>query len=117
MVSLDQFQYSAYNNDFGPLTINDLLIFASQMRIKQRQHTHLQVSTNSKQQARGICLLACYLLYQKGYSITKVVSLIGENTIASQQSFRDAGIGPADFPLTVNDVLRGLQLGIKYDWV
>jgi len=24
MLSLDQFQYSAYNNDFGPLTIGDL---------------------------------------------------------------------------------------------
>ena len=31
--------------------------------------------------------------------------------------FRDAGIGPADFPITVQDVLRGLQIGMSHDWV
>ena len=31
--------------------------------------------------------------------------------------FRDAGIGPSDFPLTVIDVLDGLEFGINNGWV
>ena len=32
-------------------------------------------------------------------------------------AFRDAGIGRADFPITIVDVMRGLQIGITYNWV
>ena len=31
--------------------------------------------------------------------------------------FRDAGIGPADYPITVKDVLRGLEIGMENKWI
>jgi hypothetical protein len=48
MLSLDDFEYSAYNSDFGPLTVNDLLVFTSMMHYKKHKLTNLQVSTNYK---------------------------------------------------------------------
>ena len=62
-------------------------------------------------------MLACYLLYSKGWQISKIISALGETTLRSLPGFRDAGIGPADFPLSTADVLRGLQLGIQNRWV
>lgn len=41
MVSLDNFQYDAYNTDFGPLTVNDLFILAKEMDKRSQQMTVL----------------------------------------------------------------------------
>jgi len=79
--------------------------------------TTLQINSAPKQKARGICLLACYLHFTKGYSVAKITKVIGEHTLNSLIPFRDAGIGPADYPLTVIDVLRGLSIGIEFNWV
>ena len=32
-------------------------------------------------------------------------------------AFRDAGVGPADYPLSVQDVMRGFDLGLKNSWI
>lgn len=62
-------------------------------------------------------MLACYLHYTRGYSVAKVVKVIGESTLKALTPFRDAGIGPADYPITVVDVLRGLSIGMEFNWV
>lgn len=84
---------------------------------RKRTHTVIQIGPNFKQQARGLTLIACYLMYSKGFSLTQVISAIGETAIKNITPFRDAGIGPDDFPITVSDVLRGLQIGLKHKWV
>jgi hypothetical protein len=53
----------------------------------------------------------------KNMSVKSIVSAFGETYIKSLVSFRDAGIGPADYPIGVADVLRGLHIGISNDWV
>ena len=45
------------------------------------------------------------------------MSLFGDAIIASLVPFRDAGIGPADYPLSLTDILRGLSIGMSFDWV
>jgi len=117
MVSLDKFEYTPYNTDFGPLTLHDLVELERRLVGKRRLHTVLQVSPSPKQKARGICLLACYLHYSRGYSVAKIVNLFGESTLKLLTPFRDAGIGPADYPISVVDVLRGLSIGMSFDWV
>jgi hypothetical protein len=49
--------------------------------------------------------------------VAKIMNLIGESTLKSLSSFRDAGIGPADYPIAVTDVLRGLSIGMNFNWV
>ena len=49
--------------------------------------------------------------------VSNVCSIIGENTIKALCPFRDAGIGPADYPITVVDVLRGLSIGLSFKWI
>ena len=53
-------------------------------------------------------------MYSKKMNVSKVCNIIGENTLLSLNPFRDAGIGPADFPISVVDVLRGLSIGLNY---
>ena len=52
--------------------------------------------------------MACYLLYVEHLSITKICSIFGENIMQKLKPFRDAGIGPSDYPLTMKDILKGL---------
>ena len=64
IMSLDDFSYEAYNNDFGPLTLNDIILLTRTLNQK-RIHTTLHIGTNYKTKARGFCLIACYLMYGK----------------------------------------------------
>lgn len=67
--------------------------------------------------ARGLSLIACYLMLVENLSVQKTVTLLGELSVRQMQPFRDAGIGPADFPLTLQDILRGLQVGTTFGWI
>jgi hypothetical protein len=42
--------------------------------------------------------------------------MLGESTLNGLTAFRDAGIGPADYPITITDVLRGLTIGMSFEW-
>lgn len=68
IISLDDFQYEAYNNDFGPLTVHDL-VSLTQMLSRKHAHTTVHIGNNYKLQARGVCLLACYLMHSKKFSV------------------------------------------------
>ena len=111
MISLDDFRYEAYNSDFGPCSVHDIITLG-QMLKRRMGHTVLHISTTAEAKHRGLCLLACYLMYFKNWHLSKIISSLGESTLCTLPGFRDAGIGPADYPLSTADVLRGLQLGI-----
>jgi hypothetical protein len=57
------------------------------------------------------------MMLVKKMSVKQITFAFGENYIKSLIPFRDAGIGPADYPLSVVDVLRGLHIGLTYNWV
>ena len=107
MVSLGQYKYQVYNSDFGPLTIGDLSDL-TRVLSRTRLHQTVHIPSESKAQARSVCLLACYLIYCKNYSVAQVQNTLGDNYLRSLVTFRDAGIGPDDYPISVVDVLRGL---------
>ena len=71
IVSLDQFQYTPYNNDFGPLPLIDLQTLA---KILSRTNGHQTVhcGPESKLQSRGICLLACHLMLHRNMSVKQI---------------------------------------------
>lgn len=79
--------------------------------------TVLHVNSNPKQKARGVCLIACYLHFTRGFGIKKIEALLGDSLVYSLVPFRDAGIGPADYPLSLTDILRGLQIGMSFNWI
>jgi len=67
--------------------------------------------------ARGLALIACYLMLVENLTVQKTVTLLGESNVRQMQPFRDAGIGPADFLLALQDILRGLQVGLTFGWI
>jgi hypothetical protein len=46
-----------------------------------------------------------------------IIHAFGENYLSSLLPFRDAGVSPADYQITVVDILVGLHLGRTYGWV
>jgi hypothetical protein len=53
----------------------------------------------------------------KKMTVKQICSAFGENYVRSLIPFRDAGIGLADYPISMSDVLRGLHIGLTYSWV
>lgn len=68
-INLEDFKYEPYNNDFGPLTIHDVVTL-TQMISRKRTSTNLHMGINKKSQSRAVCLVACYLMNSKKYSET-----------------------------------------------
>jgi hypothetical protein len=81
MLSLDLFKYDAYNSDFGPLTINDLVVLTKTLNKRQNECTELHVGSGAKVQARGMCILACYLMYGRSFTVQRVCQVLGESTL------------------------------------
>lgn len=52
--------------------------------------------------------MGAYLLVSQNWSISEVKEALGAAYLQSLKPFRDAGIGPDDFPITVVDCLEGL---------
>ena len=56
--------------------------------------------------------MGTFLIIRKNQSIQSVKELFGTQLLSSLQPFRDAGVGPDDFPLTVIDCWKGLERAI-----
>ena len=72
--------------------------------------------TNFKTQANAAFLMGAYLITRKNQSVQKVKELFTNQYLSSLQPYRDAGVGPDDFPLTVVDCLRGLERAVELGW-
>jgi len=71
IVSLDQFEYTPYNNDFGPLPLIDIQTL-TKILSRTNGHQTIQCSPESKSQSRGICLLACYLMLHRNLNVKQI---------------------------------------------
>ena len=73
-------------------------------------------SSNYKHEANAAFLIGCYLIISKDWSVEQVSEALGASYVRSLRPFRDAGIGPDDFPLTVIDCLHGIDRAIQLNW-
>ena len=60
--------------------------------------------------------MGAFLIIRKNQSVQSVKELFGSQFLSSLQPFRDAGVGPDDFPLTVIDCWKGLERAIQLNW-
>ena len=61
-------------------------------------------------------MMGCFLIISKKWSVDQVGKALGESYLRSLRPYRDAGVGPDDFPLTVIDCLRGMERAIQLGW-
>ena len=69
-----------------------------------------------KHQANGSFLIGCFLISSKNWSVSKVKDALGASYLSALRPFRDAGVGPDDFPLTVIDCLKGFARARELKW-
>lgn len=69
-----------------------------------------------KTQANGGFLIGSYLIISKKWSISQIKDAFGSSYLNSLRPFRDAGVGPDDFPLTVLDCLKGMERANALKW-
>jgi len=112
------YKYECYNSDFGPLNLAQLHRFCKEVdsTLRNGQKVVHACSTQFAKQANAVFLHAGFLLIVKGYSINKIADIFGSSYLDGLVTFRDAGVGPDDFPLTVIDCLKGLQRAIELDF-
>ena len=111
--------YDGYNSDFGPFTLNHVHKFVKEvdsMLSRQGQKVVHHCGQSFKHQANGSFLMGAYLIISKNWSISQVKDGLGDGYLRSLRPFRDAGVGPDDFPLTVVDCLKGLERAIQLNW-
>ena len=60
--------------------------------------------------------MSCYLLICENYSLTQIENAFGRSYLSGLMTYRDAGIGPDDFPITVRDCLVAIQKAINAGW-
>ena len=60
--------------------------------------------------------MGAYLMISQKWSIAQVKEALGSAFLASLKPFRDAGIGPDNYPITVIDCLEGLHRAMQLNW-
>ena len=70
-------------------------------------------STQYAKKANAVYLMAGYLLVVKKWAVNKIIDTFGRSFLSGLETFRDAGIGPDDFPITIEDCLKGLKRAIE----
>ena len=112
------YSYEGYNSDFGTLTLNFVHKFIKEvnsMMGKYQQVIH-HCNPNYRHEANGSFLMGSYLIISKKWSVDQVKEAFGASYLSRLRPFRDAGIGPDDFPLTVIDCLKGIDRAVKLNW-
>ena len=60
--------------------------------------------------------MGTFLIASKKWTVNQVKDAFGNSYLNSLKPFRDAGVGPDDFPLTVIDCLKGMERAIELKW-
>ena len=119
MLNIDnQYLYEGYNSDFGPLTLNFVHKFVKEVDNLLAKYTKVihHCSPNFKTECNGAFLIGSYLIISKSWSIKQIQDAFGASYLNSLRPFRDAGVGPDDFPLTVVDCLKGIERAVQLNW-
>ena len=61
-------------------------------------------------------LLGAYLIIVEKFTVEKVKKAFGQDMLANLYPFRDAGVQPCSFPLSVVDCLNGIKRAIELGW-
>lgn len=114
----NKYMYEGYNSDFGPLTLNHVHNFVKEVDALLAKHTKVvhHCSPGHKTEANGAFLIGSFLIISKGWPISKIEDALGAAYLHSLKPFRDAGVGPDDFPLTVIDCLKGIERALALNW-
>ena len=60
--------------------------------------------------------MACYLVICENITLENVKEAFGTRFLNSLRPYRDAGIGPDNFPLTVIDCVEGVKRASELGW-
>lgn len=109
----DSLPYNPFHHDFGPLHIGHLYRFAVTLHeiLGEEQNEGKAVvlysRTNPRDRANAACVLACYMvLIQSWPPHLALVPLAQADP--PFMPFRDAGYAPADFGISIQDVVYGV---------
>lgn len=109
----DSLPYNAFHHDFGPLNFGHLYRFAIILHsilgeeVNEGRAVCLYSRPNPRDRANAACLLCCYMILVQSWPPHLVLTPIAQAD-PPFMPFRDAGYAPADFILSIQDVVYGL---------
>uniref|UniRef100_A0A060THY7 Tyrosine-protein phosphatase CDC14 n=1 Tax=Blastobotrys adeninivorans TaxID=409370 RepID=A0A060THY7_BLAAD len=109
----DALPYNSFHHDFGPLNIGHLYRFAVTLHEvladedNQNKAVVLYSHTDPRSRANAACILCCYMILVQSWPPHLVLAPIAQAD-PPFMPFRDAGYAPADFGLSIQDIVYGL---------
>lgn len=106
----DELPYNAFYHEFGPLHIGHLYRFAVILHEILGEESNagkavcLYSRNNPRDRANAACVLCCYMVLLQSWPPHLAVAPISQAD-PPFMPFRDAGYAPADFVLTIQDVV------------
>lgn len=105
--------YNSFHHDFGPLHIGHLYRFAVTLHEilaeeeNEGKSVVLYSRTDSRSRANAACILCCYMVLVQSWPPHLALAPITQAE-PPFMPFRDAGYAPADFILTIQDIVYGV---------
>lgn len=109
----DALPYNSFHHDFGPLHVGHLYRFAVTLHEilaeeeNEGKSVVLYSRTDSRSRANAACILCCYMVLIQSWPPHLALAPITQAE-PPFMPFRDAGYAPADFVLTIQDIVYGV---------
>lgn len=109
----DSLPYNPFHHDFGPLHIGHLYRFAVTLHeilgdeANEGKAVVLYSRTNPRDRANTACVLCCYMVLIQSWPPHLALAPIAQAD-PPFMPFRDAGYAPADFGISIQDVVYGV---------
>ncbi|CAN6601446.1 tyrosine-protein phosphatase Cdc14p [Trichomonascus vanleenenianus] len=109
----DALPYNSFHHDFGPLHIGHLYRFAVTLHEiladedNEGKAIVLYSRTSPKARANAACVLCCYMVLIQSWPPHLALAPIAQAN-PPLMPFRDAGYAPADFTLSIQDIVYGV---------
>lgn len=109
----DSLPYNPFHHDFGPLHIGHLYRFAVTLHEILGEESNegkavvLYSRTNPRDRANAACVLCCYMVLIQSWPPHLALTPIAQAD-PPFTPFRDAGYAPADFGISIQDVVYGV---------
>ncbi|XP_074594462.1 dual specificity protein phosphatase CDC14C-like isoform X2 [Brevipalpus obovatus] len=112
--------YHAFNFDFGPHNLANIVKFRSRIISKMATNTLPVVHLSGQgmtERLNSAFLMGCYAISKLNMSAYTVMEKLRKNIPSPYGSYRDASWGSSDFPLELYDCLKAIQKGIKLGFI
>ena len=114
-------EYHPFCDDFGPVNIDNITTFIrlldAKLSASKNRIVIYSVQPAKRALTNAVFLVGAYMIVSRRVPWTEVSHRLGSIFARLVEPYRDATWTAADFHLTLDDCWKGLERGVKAEWV